>query len=79
MRHRAVMAALHLHREAIIHVLSQQYFICHGKIKRSHLYLERAMEKAPKLLKRFVELNPSILQNQQVVDILAKFKRNKSI
>jgi len=37
------------------------------------------MEKAPKLLKRFVELNPSILQNQQVVDILAKFKRNKSI
>jgi len=37
------------------------------------------MEKAPKLLKRFVELNPAILQNQQVVDILAKFKRNKSI
>jgi len=50
-----------------------------GKSKEAILYLERAMEKAPKLLKRFVELNPSILQNQQVVDILAKFKRNKSI
>jgi len=50
-----------------------------GKSKEAILYLERAMEKAPKLLKRFVELNPAILQNQQVVDILAKFKRNKSI
>src|SRR5580765_1315771 len=50
-----------------------------GRSKEAILYLERAMEKAPKLLKRFVELNPSILQNQQVVDILAKFKRNKSI
>ena len=50
-----------------------------GKSKEAILYLERAMEKAPKLLKRFVELNPSILQNQQVVDVLAKFKRNKSI
>jgi len=50
-----------------------------GKSKEAILYLERAMEKAPKLLKKFVELNPSILQNQQVVDIIAKFKRNKSI
>lgn len=50
-----------------------------GKSKEAIQYLERAMEKAPKLLKKFVELNPSILQNQQVVDILAKFKRNKSI
>ena len=50
-----------------------------GRSKEAIQYLERAMEKAPKLLKRFVELNPSILQNQQVVDILAKFKRNKSI
>ncbi len=50
-----------------------------GKSKEAIQYLERAMEKAPRLLKRFVELNPSILQNQQVVDILAKFKRNRSI
>jgi hypothetical protein len=50
-----------------------------GRSKEAILYLERAMEKAPKLLKRFVELNPSILQNQQVVDIIAKFKRRKSI
>ena len=50
-----------------------------GKSKEALLLLERAMEKAPKLLKKFVELNPSILRNQQVVDIIAKYKRNRSI
>ena len=50
-----------------------------GRSKEAILYLERAMEKSPRLLKKFVELNPSILQNHQVVDILARFKRNKSI
>ena len=43
------------------------------------LQLENAMTMAPKLLKKFIELNPSSLQNQQVVDVVAKFKRNKSI
>lgn len=50
-----------------------------GKSKEASLYLEKAMEKAPKLLKKFVELNPSILQNHLVVDIIARFKRGKSI
>ena len=50
-----------------------------GKSKEAILYLERVMEKAPKLLKKFVELNPAILRNHHVVDIIARFKRNKSI
>lgn len=50
-----------------------------GKSKNALLHLERAMDKAPRLLKKFVELNPAILQNQQVVDLIAQFKRNKSI
>jgi tetratricopeptide (TPR) repeat protein len=50
-----------------------------GKSKEAILYLERGMEKAPKLLKKFVELNPAILRNHHVVDIVARFKRNKSI
>ena len=33
------------------------------------------MEKAPKLLKKFIELNPAILQNNDVVDIVAKYKK----
>jgi tetratricopeptide (TPR) repeat protein len=75
-----VLAALHVTqgKPLFMFYLSNILFAL-GKSKEAILYLERAMEKAPKLLKRFVELNPSILQNQQVVDILAKFKRNRSI
>jgi tetratricopeptide (TPR) repeat protein len=50
-----------------------------GKTKEGLQQLEKAMSKAPRLLKKLVELNPSILQNQQVVDIIARYKRNKSI
>jgi tetratricopeptide (TPR) repeat protein len=48
-----------------------------GKPKEGLLQLERALHAAPKLLKKFIELNPAIMQNQQVVDVLAKYKRNK--
>jgi len=48
-----------------------------GKAKEGLLQLERALNKSPKLVKKFVELNPAILQNQQVVDLLARFRRNK--
>lgn len=50
-----------------------------GKTKEATLQLEQALRKSPKLLKKFIEINPSILQNQMVVDVLARFKRNKSI
>lgn len=50
-----------------------------GKNKEALLKLEEAMRVSPKLLKKFVELNPAILQNQLVVDVIARFKRNKSI
>ena len=59
-----------------LYYFSAIYFAS-GKSKEGLLQLERALQKSPKLLKKFVELNPSILQNQQVVDLLAKFKRNK--
>ena len=50
-----------------------------GKIKEAVLQLEKAMETSPRLLKKFIELNPAILQNQLVVDVVARYKRNKSI
>ncbi len=50
-----------------------------GKSKEGILQLEQAMGASPKLLKKFIELNPAILRNQSVVDLLARFKRNKSI
>jgi tetratricopeptide (TPR) repeat protein len=50
-----------------------------SKSKEAILFLEKGMEKAPKILKKFMELNPTILQNRLVVDVLAKFKRKRSI
>lgn len=48
-----------------------------GKTKEAVLQLQQAMEKSPKHLKKFIELDPGILRNQHVVDVLAKFKRRK--
>lgn len=50
-----------------------------GKSKEALLKLETAMEKSPKSLKKFIELNPAILQNNQVVDIVARYKKGKKI
>ena len=49
-----------------------------GKSKEAVLQLEAGMDKNPKLVKKLVDLNPSILQNQMIVDVIARFKRNKS-
>jgi len=48
-----------------------------GKNKEGLLQLETAMSKSPKLLKKFIELNPAVLQNTQVVDIIARYKKVK--
>ncbi len=50
-----------------------------GKSKEAVLQLEKAMTQAPKLLKKFIDLHPASLQNQLIVDVIARFKRNKAI
>jgi tetratricopeptide (TPR) repeat protein len=50
-----------------------------GRSREGLLQLENAMSKAPRLLKKLLELNPVILQYQPVVDIIARYKKNKSI
>ena len=49
-----------------------------GKTKEAIVQLENGMAKSPKLVKLFVQLNPSILQNHHVVDIISKAKRKRS-
>lgn len=75
-----VYAALKLTegKALFIYYLSAVYFAM-GKSKEGLLQLNRAMTKSPRTVRRFVELNPSILQNQQVVDLIASFKRNRAI
>jgi tetratricopeptide (TPR) repeat protein len=48
-----------------------------NKPKDAFIYLEQGMEKNAKLIKKFIELNPAILQNQQVVEVIAKFKNKR--
>ena len=46
-----------------------------GKSKEAALILEDAMSVNPKLIKKFIELNPSVLSQRQVVDIIARYKK----
>ena len=55
------------------------FLLAVGKSKEAIVQLEFGMHKNPKLVKKMIELNPSILQHQLVVDIIARYKRNKSI
>ncbi len=63
----------------IFHFYASTLYFGLGKSKEALIRLEMAMEKAPKLLKKFMEMNPSILQNNQVVDIVARYKKGKKI
>ncbi|MEO6231255.1 MAG: tetratricopeptide repeat protein [Ferruginibacter sp.] len=55
------------------------FLLALGKSKEAIIQLENGMEKAPRMIRKLIELNPSILQNQSVVDIIARFRRSKSI
>ena len=65
-------------RPIFIFYQSAIYFAL-GKTKEGILQLEAAMTASPKLLKKLIELNPSLLRHQLVVDVIARFKKNKSI
>jgi tetratricopeptide (TPR) repeat protein len=54
-------------------------FFAMGKYKEGCIHLEKGMNVAPKLLKKLIDLNPALLQHQQVVDLVARYKKNKSI
>ncbi len=56
---------------------SSAIFFTLGKSKEGLLQLEIGLQKDPKLIKQFIELNPSLLQNHQVVEMIAKYKRKK--
>jgi tetratricopeptide (TPR) repeat protein len=50
-----------------------------GRSKEAVLQLEDGMQRNPKLVKKLIELNPAILQSQYVVDIIARFKKKRSL
>jgi predicted Zn-dependent protease len=48
-----------------------------GKSKEALVQLEQGLKHAPQQVKKFVEFNPSILQNSQVVDLIARYRKAK--
>lgn len=46
-----------------------------GRPKEAMLQLEHGMSRAPKLVKKLLELVPEILQNNLVVDLIARYKK----
>jgi tetratricopeptide (TPR) repeat protein len=45
-----------------------------GKSKEGLLQLALALRKSPALVKQFIELNPSLLQHQSIVELIAAYK-----
>ncbi len=48
-----------------------------GKSKEALPHLENGLTRAPKLIKKFIEINSAILQNTLVVELLARYKKRK--
>jgi len=72
-----VLAALNCtHGKPIFIYYQSLILFALGKSKEAVIHLEEGLIKAPRLLKKFV-LNPSILQNHLVVDLIARSKKNK--
>jgi tetratricopeptide (TPR) repeat protein len=67
------------HQKPIFLFYRTAFLLALGKSKEATIQLENAMTVNPKMIKKLLELNPAILQSQAVVDVLARFKRTKSI
>lgn len=50
-----------------------------GQTKEAMLQLENGMSLAPKMVKKLIELAPAILQKNQVVDLVARYKKGRKI
>jgi hypothetical protein len=49
-----------------------------GKPKEAFLYLEEALQAAPRSLNKLLALDPAILQNNAVIEVIARNKRSRS-
>jgi tetratricopeptide (TPR) repeat protein len=77
-RQQSLAALSHTNNKAIFLYYLSAVLFAMNKSKEALLYLEKALSTTPKHLKKFVQLNPSILQNPLVVDVIAQYKRSRS-
>lgn len=74
-RQQAVAALSHTNDKPVFYYYLSAVLFAMNKSKEALLYLQKGMEAAPRQLKKFIQLNPSLLQNQQVVDAISQHKR----
>ncbi|MFL5742964.1 MAG: tetratricopeptide repeat protein [Flavisolibacter sp.] len=76
-RQQALAALSHTNNKAVFFYYLSAVLFAMNKSKEALLYLDKALSVSPKHLKKFVQLNPSILQNPLVVDVIAQYKRGR--
>ncbi|MCX6294303.1 MAG: tetratricopeptide repeat protein [Sphingobacteriales bacterium] len=54
------------------------FYFANAQSKEALIQLENALKLKPILIKKFIEINPSILRNQSVVDLIARYKSSKN-
>lgn len=73
-----VLAALsHTSNKPVFYYYLSAVLFAMNKSKEALLYLEKGLSSSPKHLKKFIQLNPAILQNPLVVDVVAQYKRTR--
>ena len=76
-KQQAQAALSHTNNKTIfIYYLSAILFAM-NKSKEALLYLQKGLTDSQKHLRKFMALNPAILRNQQVVDLIAQYKRKR--
>jgi tetratricopeptide (TPR) repeat protein len=76
-RQQAHAALMHTGNKAVFLYYLSAILFAMNKSKEALLYLQQALDLAPRQLRKFIQLNPSLLQNSQVVDMIAQYKRAK--
>ncbi|MBO9683000.1 MAG: hypothetical protein J7502_10095, partial [Flavisolibacter sp.] len=76
-RQQTLAALSHTNNKAIFMYYLSAILFAMNKSKEALLYLQKALSGAPKHLKKFIQLNPSVLQNPLVVDMVAQYKKNR--
>lgn len=65
--------------KAVFYFMHSAVLFALSKQKEALHQLQKGLNKSPKLVKKLLQLNPSILQNNAVVDLLAQYKKGKKI
>lgn len=53
------------------------FLFAKGKTKQALIMLETALTTNAKLMRKFIEMDPAILQHQKVVELIARYKKKK--